>query len=144
MPDPTAATLSLGAAGVVSISALIMLLLQRIKDYFPGLEGWKAMLACDAVSLVVSLLIVYQTTPDWRDPLTSISVCVLTLTFGVTARAFYASLFHVKVEGLPPSSAAVATEVLDTNVETPERAKEQMNTLMKAATTPAKTRTRTR
>jgi len=104
--DTSAIQIGAGAAGLVSASAVIMILLQRCKDYVPSLSGRGAMLACDGVSLVVSLIVIYQRTPDWYDPLTYIATVMLTLSFGVTARALYSQMFHVAVEGSPPSAEA--------------------------------------
>lgn len=116
--DPSAIQISAGAAGLVSVSAVIMILLQRVKDYWPVIQGRWAMLACDVVSLIAAAAVIYQTTPDWADPLTYIALALLTLSFGIVARGHFAQLFHVKVEGSPPSPAAVATVVEDPEAQT--------------------------
>lgn len=106
MDDPSAIQIGAGAFGVVSVAALLMVLLQRVKDYAPGLHGRAAMLACDALALIVALLVVGQTTPNWRQGVTWLAVGMGTLSLGIIARGMYASLFHVAVQGAPPSSEA--------------------------------------
>lgn len=83
-----------------------MVLLQRVKDYCPSIGGRMAMLACDVLAFIVSLLVVGQTGPNWRQGVTWLSVGMGTLSVGIIARGMYASMFHVKVEGSPPSSEA--------------------------------------
>lgn len=113
MMDPSAIQIGAGAAGLVSASALIMILLQRVKDYWPAIQGRWAMLACDVVSLIVAVVVIYQTHPDWYEPLTYIALGLLTLSFGITARALFSQMFHVAVAGSPPSPDAAATVVID-------------------------------
>lgn len=124
MGDTSAIQIGAGAAGLVSASAVIMILLQRTKDYWPALEGRGAMFACDAVSFIVAFIVIYQTTPDWWQGVTWIALAMLTLSFGVTARALYSQMFHVAVQGSPPSAEATvdAADVNDPNA-TPDAAK---------------------
>jgi len=90
-----------------------MVLLQRIKDYVPGLSGWRAMLACDLLALGISLIVVVQTTPDWRDGVTWLAVLMGTLSLGIVARGIYSSQFHVAVKGIPvaPNSEVSINDV---------------------------------
>lgn len=113
MNDASAIQIGAGAAGFVSASALIMILLQRVKDYCPSIGGRRAMAACDITSLMVAVLVTYQTSPDWNDALTYIAIALLTLSFGITARALFAQMFHVAVVGIPlPPDAEVPPEAI--------------------------------
>jgi hypothetical protein len=95
-----------GAFGVVSVSALLMLLIQRCKDYWPAMSGRGAMLTVDAMSLLVTLIVLYQVGVDWRDGATYVAVFMGTLSLGIITRGHYASAYHVKVEGQPVSAEA--------------------------------------
>lgn len=106
MDDPSAIQIGAGAFGVVSVSALLMVLLSRVKDYFPSIHGRRAMLACDVLAFMVSLLVVGQTSPNWRQGVTWLAVGMGTLSLGIVARGLYASQHHVAVEGSPPSAEA--------------------------------------
>lgn len=106
MDDLSGLQISAGAFGVVSVSALLMVLVQRVKDYLPALSGRGAMVAVDAISLLVAVIVMLQLGSDWRDPATYIALFMGTLALGIITRGHYASMFFVKVEGLPPSSSA--------------------------------------
>jgi len=106
MDDLSGLQVTAGAFGVVSVSALLMLLIQRTKDYVPDLSGRGAMVAVDAMSLLVTLLVLYQIGVDWTKGSTYVAVFMGTLSLGIITRGHYASAFHVKVEGMPTSSEA--------------------------------------
>lgn len=106
MDDISGLQVTAGAFGVVSVSALLMLLIQRCKDYAPNLTGRGAMMTVDAMSCLVTLLVLYQIGVDWRDGSTYVAVFMGTLSLGIITRGHYASAYHVKVEGSPASSEA--------------------------------------
>jgi hypothetical protein len=113
MADTSSIELAGVAGGTVSVSAVIFMLLQRLKDYFPRIEGRWALGALDTISLLCALAVVQQTTPDWSDFLTWLSVLMLTGTFGIVARGIFAQLFHVRQAGVPAGPNAVAVTVVD-------------------------------
>ena len=106
MDDLSGLQISAGAFGVVSVSALLMVLVQRVKEYAPTVSGRGAMIAVDSISLLVAVIVMLQLGSDWRDPATYIALFMGTLALGIITRGHYASMFFVKIEGLPPSANA--------------------------------------
>lgn len=106
--DVSALNVTAGVFGTVSAAALIMLLTEAIKDFFPQLHGRAAAAVVYAEALVVSLVVLSQTDVrwSWRDSDLWVAAFVGTLSLGIVAQGIYARLYHVAVEGLPPSPDA--------------------------------------
>ena len=82
------------AGGTLTASTLITLLLQMVKDYFPGLSGRRAVSSVYGVSAVVSLVTLMVNGDNPLDPLTWVSWFVMTLLFSNVARGIYATMFR--------------------------------------------------
>lgn len=104
MGDVSGLQVAGGAFGVVSVSALLMILTQRLKDYWPNCSGRAAMAAVDALSALVTALVLYQVGVNWYDPASYIALAMGTLSLGIVARGHYAALFKQSVPGLPPAA----------------------------------------
>jgi hypothetical protein len=111
--DVGAAQMALAAGATVGVSTFLFLMLQAIKDWFPSLEGRHALAVLYGLSVVIGVALIAQTTPDWWDYTTYLSMAVLIVSVSIVAKGVFAQLFHVKAEGIPPSSDAVATTVVD-------------------------------
>lgn len=103
MGDVSGLQVAGGAFGVASVSALLMILTQRLKDYWPGLSGRRAMFAVDVLSLITAALVLYQVGVDWYDGATYVALALGTLSLGIIARGHYAATFFQAVPGLPPA-----------------------------------------
>jgi len=101
--DISASTLSFDA---VILGTLVMLIMQIVKGFVPNLSGRDAEASVLIVSAVVVSLVLWGMDANWRDDKTWLVFIIETLKTTVVARATYAMLFKVSVEGAPPSSAA--------------------------------------
>ena len=115
--DLSAAQLALGAAGTLTVSALLFLALQAIKDFVPTLGGRAALSVLYALSGAIAAALVAQTYPDWMDYTTYFAIVVMTISVSIVAKGIYSQLFHVAQAGVPASSEAVATVVDDPQVD---------------------------
>lgn len=83
-------TIAAGVFGTVSVSMLVMMLVELVKAYWPGLEGRCAEIAVTLVSLAAVVIVLVSTRADWWSRDTYIALAVGTFSVNVMARGFYA------------------------------------------------------
>lgn len=94
MDDVSTAQLTLAFVGSVTVSALLFLFIQAIKDFFPGLAGRAALGTMYALSLAIALAMLYQTGADWYDPLTYLAAIVVAISVAIVAKGIYAQVYQ--------------------------------------------------
>lgn len=82
------------AGGSISVSLLITMLLQVVKDYAPNLSGRQAVSAVYGVSGFAALVVLIVQEASPFEPLTYIAWFVLTLWASIIARGIYATMFR--------------------------------------------------
>lgn len=126
MPDYSSSQLAIGAGSTVAVSTLVFLMLQAVKDFAPNLAGRAALTVLYILSALVAAALTAQTTPDWFEYTTYLTIVVATVSISIIAKGIYAQLFHQSVPNLPPPSderiVSVETEPADEPYDAEERA----------------------
>lgn len=90
MTDVGSIAIAAGVFGTVGVSALVMLLVELVKAYWPDLQGRRAEIAVTCVSVATVLLVLLSTRADWWSRDTYIALAVGTFSVNVLARGLYA------------------------------------------------------
>ncbi len=105
MVDVSSQEIMLGTFGTLTVSALLMLVMQTLKDIFPGLSGRKAIVTVYAIAGVVTGALIYQSdqASDIGDAVTTAAAFVVVfISIGFLAQAVYAKVFgrRLSLDGL--------------------------------------------
>lgn len=114
--DANATTVSIIALGTLGIGTLLSLLIQALKDFWPTLDGRKALGAVYMLSLLVAALVVSQSHADAGDWETWVAILFAGLSIAEIAKGVYARIYNreavvraVAKLGLPtPATVAAA------------------------------------
>ncbi len=82
-------SIAAGAFGTVSISVLVMLMVDLVKAYWPGLTGQRAEVAVTLVSLAAVTILLVSTDADWYARDTWVALIVGVVSVNVMARGIY-------------------------------------------------------
>lgn len=90
MQDVGSLTIAAGVFGSVSVSVLVMLLVELVKAYAPGLSGRSSEVAVTLVSLAAVSAVLVSTRADWYSRDTYLALAIGTAGVNVLARGLYA------------------------------------------------------
>lgn len=113
-------TIAAGVFGSVTLGALVMLLMQQVKAFYPGLTGRASEVAVVGVSFAAVLLVLLSVRADPRALDTYLALVIGTLGTTVIARGVYSQLYHQKVAGLPPDEGERIVAVETASEDAPE------------------------
>lgn len=97
-------TIAAGVFGSVTLGALVMLLMQQVKAFYPGLAGRASEVAVVGVSFAAVVLVLLSVRADPRALDTYLALVIGTLGTTVIARGVYSQLYHQSVPNLPPET----------------------------------------
>ena len=82
-----ATTVVLIGGSTFAAGALLSLLLDRVREYLPGLHGRRMLAVVDGLSLMISALVLVQQGADWFAVETYLALVAGGFTLGIAARA---------------------------------------------------------
>lgn len=109
--DVGSIAIAAGAFGTVTVSALIVLLVELVKAYWPDLSGRRAEIAVTCVSVATVVVVLLSTRADWLSRDTWIALAVGTVSVNVLARSIYTERTARSAKGGDADSVAELSKV---------------------------------